>query len=198
MSQFEKNHLVKIPEIFHSYSDQEPFKRCMNCGIELINSNTHYLIEKAIKQYVDFSATDTIFEYAICLKCHQEFVGSYSQKSLDSLKAYFAENALFNHKRNQKEKLADGFFDLKDWISHCMIKGTPVKTLKEYQIGCQCVGDKMLISSAPFLIGEEAINEIIQLLSNETIDQMRGFADEFLGGPADLKKLFNDSGVLIF
>lgn len=195
----EKTHLVKIPEIFHSYASQEPFRRCMSCNVNLLEKGTHYIIEKAIKQYSDYSATDTIFEYAICLKCHQEFVSSYSEKSMQNLKNYFVQNTFSDPDRIAlKEKLDEGHFNLDDWLSRCLIKGTPVKNLKEYQIGCQCVGDKMIVSSMPFLIGDVAMDEISMLLSNETIDQMRGFADEFLGLPPDLRKLFKDSGVLIF
>jgi hypothetical protein len=171
----------------------------MNCKAPLLVPGTNYIIEKAVRQYEDFSATDIIFEYAICLKCHDEFISTYSQQSMDNLKEYFLQNSAFSHERLElKEKLESGIFNLDDWISRCLIKGTSVKELKEYQIGCQCTGDKMVVSSMPFLIGNEAMDEISQLLSNQTIDQMRGFIDEFLGLPPDLRKLFKDSGILIF
>lgn len=171
----------------------------MSCNCSLLEKETQYVIEKAIKQYKDYTATDTIFEYAICMKCHAEFIKSYSESSLQNLQNYFMENLNHNPKREDLKKRFenDGDFNIDEWLGHCIIKGTPIRMLKEYQIGCHCIGDKMIVSGMPFLIGDEAMAEISQLLSNETIDRMNGFIDEFLGLPPDLRKLFPDSPVLV-
>ena len=195
----QKNNLVNIPGIFHSIESGEPFDRCMSCNCNLLEEGTQYVIEKAIKQYQDYNATDTIFEYAICMKCHSEFIKSYSDTSLANIQNYFLENIGENpQKEDLKKRLEEeGHFNIEDWTSHCIIKGTPINKLSEYQIGCHCIGDKMLVSGMPFVIGNKALDEISQLLSNKTIDQMNGFVDEFLGLPPDLKKLLPDSPVLI-
>jgi len=195
----QKRNLVPIPEIFFSTENNKYFKECMVCGCNLLEEGTQYVIEKAIKQYDDYSATDIIFEYAICIKCHAESIKAYSEYSLANIQNYFLENITYNPQRAAlKNRLEEeGYFNIDDWTSHCMIKGTPVKELKEYQIGCHCIGNKMYASAMPFVIGEQAIEEIGLLVSNETIDQMNGFVDEFLGLPPDLRKLIPDSPVLI-
>jgi hypothetical protein len=168
----------------------------MNCECLLLN--TEYVIEKAIRRYKEFSTTDTIFEYAICMKCHEEFVGSYSASSLANIQNYFIENANFDSKRNDlHEKLKEGHFNVNEWISHCIIKGTHVSDLTEYQIGCQCIGNKMVVLNMPFMIGHEAMDEISQLLSDKTRGEMDRFIDDFFGLPPDLKKILKDSGVLV-
>ena len=192
----DKTLLVEIPRIFYSHATNAPFRKCMNCDCMLIN--TEYVIEKAIRRYKEFTTTDTIFEYAICLKCHEEFVSSYSSKSLSNIQDYFLANADFNQGREElREKLAEGKFNIDEWISRCIIKGTPVNKLTEYQIGCQCVGNKMVVLNMPFMIGHEAMDEISQLLSDKTRGEMDRFIDEFFGLPPELRKLLKDSGVLV-
>ena len=193
---FEKNILVDIPRIFHSHAANAPFTKCMNCDCVLLN--TEYVIEKAIRRYKDYTTTDTIFEYAICMKCHEEFISAYSATSLANIQNYFLENANFDNKRSDlRQKLKEGHFNIDEWISHCIIKGTHVNDLTEYQIGCQCIGNKMVVLNMPFMIGHEAMEEITQLLSNKTRGEMDRFIDEFFGLPPDLKKLLKDSGVLV-
>ena len=192
----EKNVLVDIPKVFHSHATNTPFSKCMNCDCLLLN--TEYVIEKAIRRYKEFSSTDTIFEYAICMKCHEEFVSAYSASSLNNIQNYFLENAHFDHKRTDlHERLKEGYFNINEWISNCIIKGTHVDDLTEYQIGCQCIGNKMVVLNMPFMIGHEAMDEIAQLLSEKTRGEMDRFIDDFFGLPPELKKLLKDSGVLV-
>ncbi len=193
-----KSFLVDIPQEFYSVETNAPFMKCLNCECNLLDNETQYIIEKAIKQYKGYSTTDTIFEYAICLKCHDTFMKVYSQESLSKIQNYFLENADFNINRYHLiKKLDDGIFEINEWLAYCVIKGTPIKEMTEYQIGAQCVGNKIAVHDMPFLIGNEAMDEIMQLLSNKTIGEMNGFIDEFFGLPPDLKKLLKDTGVLI-
>ena len=190
--------LVDIPQSFYSDETKAPFMKCLSCECNLLEKDTHYIIEKAIKRYKGYSSTDTIFEYAICLKCHDKFMSVYSQESRGKVQNYFIENAQFNFMRHHLiHKLEDGIFNIDDWISHCIIKATPLNELTEYQIGAQCIGNKMAVLEMPFLIGNEAMDEIMQLLSNKTIGDMNRFIDDFFGLPPDLKKLLKDTGVLI-
>jgi len=193
-----KAFLFDIPQAFYSDETNAPFMKCLNCECNLQDNETQYIIEKAIKRYKDYDTTDTIFEYAICLKCHDTFMKVYSEESLGKIQNYFLENANLNFKRHHLiDKLEDGVFEINEWMSHCVIKGTPINEMTEYQIGAQCVGNKIAVFEMPFIIGNEAMDEIMQLLSNKTIGEMNGFIDEFFGLPPDLKKLLKDTGVLI-
>lgn len=196
--QQKKSNLVDIPKQFYSDVSNRPFSTCLNCNRFLLDNNTQYVIEKAVRRYPEFDTTDTIFEYAICLQCHEEIMSVYSESSLKNIQDYFLENVNFEERQQQIDaKAADGSFDIKDYTSQCIIKGTPLSQLTEYQIGCQCVGNKMVLSNMPFLIGNQAMDEISHLLSNKTIGEMDRFIDEFFGLPPDLRKLLKDSGVVI-
>jgi hypothetical protein len=199
MKSLEENaFLIELPEIFNSDATNGPFEKCMNCERNLLKPPQHYIIEKAVKQYKDYKATDTIFEYAICLKCHGEFMGIYSEESLQKIQEYFKEHVDFEARHKvMRERYKDNDFDSDEWLSNCIIKGTGKKQMSEYQVGCQCYGDQMVVMNMPFLIGDEAMDELSQLLSNKTIDKMDGFIDEFFGLPPDLKKLIKDTGVVI-
>ena len=48
------------------------------------------------------------------------------------------------------------------------------------------------------MISGEAADEVMQLLSNSTIDILNGFTDEFLGLPPEFKDLFKDKPMLVF
>ena len=194
----QSSNLIEIPKQFYSDATNALFNTCLNCGRYLLDNNTEYVIEKAVKRYKEFDTTDTIFEYAICLKCHMEIMSVYSEASLKNIQNYFQTHVNFEERQHRiNDKLASGSYSLKEWTSNCIVKGTPLDQLSEYQVGCMCVGNKMLVSNMPFLIGNEAMDEITQLLSNKTIGEMNRFVDEFLGLPPDLRKLLKDTGVLI-
>lgn len=78
--------------------------------------------------------------------------------------------------------------DLDRWLDHCIIHGTPVEELSEFQLIGHCQGREMLVTHMPFVIGGEAMDEILQLLSNETLDELGGFRDEHFGPPPALKR----------
>ncbi len=189
---------IPIPPAFRQKFNGKAFSHCLVCEKELVASGSHYLIEKAIRRYKDFNSEDVVFEYAICTDCHQQMLVHYSEESLAAMRAFFAEHVDFRLRQETMREMAEKeAFDTRDWIRNCLVRGTPVENLDEYQMGCECIGDRMIISSMPYIIGGPAIDELTMQLSNETIDQMRGLMDKFLGLPPDLRKLLNDSGILI-
>ena len=76
---------MKIPEIFHSTGTGKPFSHCVSCNKELLNSDNPYIIEKAIRQYLEYKTTDTIFEYAMCMDCYMKIDQSLSDESKHNL-----------------------------------------------------------------------------------------------------------------
>ena len=60
-------HAEPIPSLFWSDITCKPFENCIKCERYLLEEGTLYLIEKAIKSYVGFDATSTVFEYAMCM-----------------------------------------------------------------------------------------------------------------------------------
>ncbi|RMH63398.1 MAG: hypothetical protein D6677_07280 [Calditrichaeota bacterium] len=189
---------IAIPDIFKQSFNGKPFSHCLICEKELIASGAHYIIEKAIRHYPRNNTEDVIFEYAMCVTCHEEIMRHYSQESLQAMRRFFAEHVDFRLRHNTMVDMAkSNTFATSDWIRNCLIKGTPIEHLREYQLGAECMGDQMILSGMPYIIGGPAIDELTMQLSNETIDQMRGYMDQFLGVPPELRKLLNDSGILI-
>jgi hypothetical protein len=56
----------KMPNDFHSDSDNSPFVRCKVCERELVDSGVPYSIEKAYKR-TQSGEDVTLFEIAICI-----------------------------------------------------------------------------------------------------------------------------------
>ena len=186
---------IKIPKEFYSEATGEPFKKCMVCECDLGETGTPYLIEKAIRRYEKLNATDTIFEYALCFTCQEEVREFWSEESRQKMDAYLAEKTNLTERREkllQADKL-----ELNPWISHCIFKGTPAEASSEYQIMCQCDGEYMIFAYMPFMISGEAIDEIVQLLSEKTKDELGGFMDKYLGLPPELKSKLTDPSLLI-
>ena len=180
----------EIPKVFYSTETGRPFSRCVSCEKHLLTTGEQYVIEKAIRNYQKFKTNDTIFEYAMCVDCYAKIQKSFSVSSKQAVENYFLQNVNFAQRRTRL--LEEGNLRLDEWISHCIVKETPVQDLDEYQILCQCHGDKMLFTYLPFMIGGDATDEIVQLLSNETLGEIDGLRDDFFGLSPELQGLLND------
>ncbi|NQT25494.1 hypothetical protein HQ585_09065 [candidate division KSB1 bacterium] len=187
---------VEIPKLFYSDATGMPFHRCVDCGISLLESGTHYFIEKAIKNYPKLGTTDTIIEYAICYECYMEVQKSLSKQSLQSIETYFLENV--NLYTRMKEVLEPVDSDPERWLSKCIVKGIDRKTAPEYQIMCECTGNQMHLSLAPYMVSMEALNEITDLLSAQTLDALNDFHKEHLGMPPELEPILKDQPYFMF
>ena len=185
---------TNIPQLFHSHDSDVPFTKCLCCDAPVRESGNEYVIEKAYTQYADYNVSDTVFEYAMCLACLIQLQNQMSKDSLQRVEAYF------DHHVNLGDRMHDGqrdAVDIYDRLSHCMIKGTSVTELKEYQVFGLFRKDRMLLGPFPYMIGGDAMDEISQLLSNETLDEIDGFMDTHFGLPPELRKLFMDKPALL-
>jgi len=187
---FAPANLVEIPTLFYSDETGLPFDRCIHCDTPLLTSGTHYFIEKAIKNYPNLDSTDTIIEYAICYSCYTEVQKTLSAKSLERIEHYFLQNV--NLYARMKEVFDSGEADPEKWLSKCIVKGVDRKISPEYQIMCECTGNKMHLSLAPYMVSFEAMNEITELLSAQTLDALNGFYNEHLGLPPELQPILKD------
>jgi len=179
---------IPIPRLFYSELTGERLDHCIHCGKNL--ENAHYLIEKAVRKYNSFQVTDTVFEYAICVECQKILHQSFSAESLNNIQNYFQENVNFEDRRKylqKKEKIR-----FKDWIAKCLVKATPIEDCQEFQLVCECVGNKMILGDMPYMISSAVSDEIMNLLSNATLDEMNRFRDRFLGPSPEIRELLKD------
>lgn len=189
------NEFIEIPQKFHSDLTGKPFDKCMMCEKDLLENGVQYRIEKAIKKYPDSNAFSTIFEYAICMDCGMQANAALSAESKQKIEAYFEQHVDLQERRAQL--LEEKGMNTDDWISHCAIKGTPLAHAEEYQIYAHCEGGDMLFSYWPMAISSEAIDEIADLLSEKTLDEIDRFTDQINDLPPELKDLFKDKPLVV-
>lgn len=161
------NDFTSIPRRFWSFESGAPFKACSLCRSSLIDSGTSYHIEKAYKK------TEVLYECAICADCRDKLIKELSVKSLNLITNYLGEHVDPAERYDQLMK--DHFDTPEAWISHCMVKDTPVSDMEEYQICGEFFDTHLCYSIFPYALGEQAIEELTQLLSDET----RGALDDF-------------------
>ncbi|KAA3619942.1 MAG: hypothetical protein DWQ05_04240 [Calditrichaeota bacterium] len=177
--------VIEIPEIFHSNATGEKFEKCLVCEKDLLDERSLYVIEKAVKRYKKFNTTDTLYEYAMCIQCHEEMLTMFSDESRQRLESYFKGRVDLAARR--RKLLENEKRDVADWIDSCIIKNKPSAECDEFQIMCECTGAKMLFTYSPIMICDEVAAEMAELLSAKTRDDIGRFKDEYLGIPPELK-----------
>lgn len=178
---------IDIPDRFHSDAEGKPFENCQMCNKYLLSEGTSYVVEKAMKNYKGYDFGSTIFEFAVCNECHTKVQKGMSEESLANLQSYYQR--IIMEKGNQPIVIDLENFDLNNWLSSCFFKGDKVDDMQEYQIVAQFKGDKMLMNLPPMIIGEKAMEEMSELLSDKTIDEMNGFREKFLGPSPEIEEL---------
>lgn len=160
---------LTIPPTFYSFETGAPFERCISCEKYLLNDDTEYLIEKAMKSYEGYKAKDVIFDYAICMDCAEKMRKKISKHSWNHIMRYFEENIDVNF-RNQllKEEPTES-------LSYCLLKKTPINDCREYQLHAHCKGSKLFMNNPPYMISGAVMDELMPKLSKETVDEMNGF-----------------------
>jgi hypothetical protein len=174
-----------IPELFYSEATSQKFNFCIDCEKYLLNPDTLYVIEKAIRNFKKFNTNDTIYEYAMCMECQNKLWDSFSKSSNEKIDEYFSN--IDYAARIKKFKTVNNE-NIKSMISNCIIKETTLEKVNEYQLVALCKGEKLIVHYAPFMISGEAMGEVAELLSNKTLDIIGGLIDNFLGLPPELDK----------
>lgn len=180
--------IIPIPEIFYNTDTKSPFCNCTMCDTDILSGDTPYVIEKAIKNYPEENTQDVIFEYALCMECLDVTRKSFSKDSLIKINEYMTRN--INMEERRKNLSGKNTNDIYNWISNCIVNNKSVDELPEYQIMCQCYGENMLIADLPYMISCDVTEEIQELLSQQTKDELNRFYDNNLGIPPELRELF--------
>ncbi|PIB35520.1 hypothetical protein BFP72_09015 [Reichenbachiella sp. 5M10] len=178
---------VDIPKIFYCDYTGGPFEKCIQCERQLREEGIPYLIEKALKPYGRYASYATIFEYAVCLTCADGMKSMLSKESLTNLMEYFQQNVGFNPHRQLLVSSED--YDPIKWIEHCMVSGRHVEQLAECQIYAYCVGEQLVFTEFPYMISGPVLDEVVDLLSAETKDELDNFKNEVVDGPSEFQDL---------
>jgi hypothetical protein len=175
--------LSDIPEDFHSDLEQNIFCDCTFCGDNLLKGEVSYMIEKSFKVNPNNNKRNTVFEYAICMDCNTRKMKAMSAESVSNIQQYMANNFLL-------EGLNDHVDDESDPFAKCLVTGTPIEELEEYNIVGHFIGDKMISGQFPILISPSIGEEIQELLSQQTKDEFDDFMSTITNVPPELKALF--------
>ena len=182
----------EIPSIFYSSETEAPIERCLLCEREL--KDCTYLIEKAYSNYPELNTSDLIWEYAICQECTESLKSEYSEESRRAIDEYFITHADFSL---QQKLIEEGSQNIEQWLSKCILSGKPRSETRQYQIYGYFLGDLMLFDNTPFMIADDAIDEIVKLVSNETLGFMNDFRDKHFPPPEDLSPLFPEKDFVL-
>ncbi|MCH8904957.1 MAG: hypothetical protein IIA45_13705 [Bacteroidetes bacterium] len=176
-----------IPKIFQSFVDEKPFDTCITCEKYLLDEGTEYIIEKSITEH------DVIFDYAICIDCAARMRETMSVQSLETVDRYFMQHLDFS----QRLLYTDDDPNVDDWLESCILKGTARDDIHDYQIYAHCNGPNLKASERPYMISGIAIEEISELISAQTRDEIDDFIDEHFGIPPELKQIIKDKEIVL-
>jgi hypothetical protein len=177
---------LDIPKMFYSDSEEKPFETCVVCGKDLLHSDEPYMIEKVFKTYAGHDFTSTVFEFAICTDCHQKMQEGMSEESMRNMQMYYQN--LIEQRGGNTMMIDLRTFDINNWMSKCFFKQTPVSEMEEYQIVGMFKGDKLILNQPPMVMGYEVMEEMSELLSQKTKDEMNGFRNKYLGPPPEFSE----------
>lgn len=180
---------MQIPDKFHNTLTEKAFADCGICGRDLREHNLAYLIEKAYRRFPDNRAEELLFEIAVCHDCARNMRTQLSQESRKAVNEFFYHEFMT---RLQELREADDEY----LMNHCLLSGKPLEEMNEYQIYAHCQGDHMADHGAAYILSDEVIEQIQELLSEETRDQLHRFSDDHLGTPPEIQKILDRSPIL--
>ncbi len=187
------NH-IDIPKIFYSDATGGYLERCIGCDLELCSGDTDYLIEKAFKSYQGLESYSTIFEYAMCLTCVDRMHQTLSEESRANISSYFQKHAKFPNWVASGQ--ADN--DINQQLSCCILTAEKAHEIPEFQIYGHCRGKELIVSGYPFMISGKAMDMLVELISDQTLDELQNFTDQLVGGPSEFADILKLGPRLIF
>jgi hypothetical protein len=167
------NDSQQIPEAFFAFETKKPFTHCIECE-KILDDETDYVIEKAMRRYDNYAATDTIIDYAMCTQCAMKMRDELSKESLSSMDRFF--NAAMQKVVSQSDRSNSAISD--EQGMRCIVTGKRIEECQEYQIYAHCRGSSLSGMIKPYMISSEAVDQLLPLLSTSTTDFLNGFFDK--------------------
>lgn len=177
-----------IPEIFYSEKKNRPFENCTRCDKKLGKNDEIYLIEKAYERNRVTHDPELVFEVAYCFDCREGLMQSLSKTSRKKLEAYFKAHTDLDKRDAELKK-----YDLMDpdiWINNCIVKNKPIDQAKVFQLYAICWKNELVFHNSPYMICGEAMDEIVELLSNKSLDILNDFLTDLLDMPPEVMEIF--------
>lgn len=177
-----------INPIFYSSETGKPFTNCKVCDKYLLDGDTEYMVEKAFRKYKGYKAEDVVFEFAICNECHQQTYMQLSEESRNAMQRFMSEHIDFEERMHKHMQPWSN--DGSDWWKQtCAVTGESVDDLEEYQLVGGFQGKAEIRGALPIMVGGKAMDELANLLSNESLDFLDGFNNQLIGPPPEFEDL---------
>lgn len=181
---------MDIPSKFDNSILEKKFSNCSVCNSDLTSFDQEYLIEKAYKRFPNNLGEELLFEIAVCFDCAGRMKGELSKESLENIGAFFQEKSF-------EQKQANPNADPSILLDQCLLSGKNLDDMQEYQVYAHCRGGQLADSHSYYMLSDEIIEQIQELLSDHTRDQLQKFSDDNIGMPPELKKLFSNGDLII-
>jgi hypothetical protein len=179
----------EIPDLFKTYVSEENFTYCINCEKYLLDSGTNYMIEKVINK------GNVEFEHAICIDCAQELKTNMSEDSMTKVNEFFSTK--FDENKRITELLTKDEHSIDNWLDKCVISDENISDIEEYQIYAHCNGKNMVYSHLPFLISSKVLENVNEMLSAKTKEELDNYMDKHFRLPPEWKESFINKKVFI-
>ncbi len=194
--------MIDIPPDFYSEYSGQPFDTCVDCGTDLLDGETPYLILKHVV------ARETVFEMAICLPCATILQQEYSEESKQAIQGWISEHLNSKPTEPHKEdhhpkviKMTDGdvlwgeaLAEPQLDLEHCQLCRKPRSQAHRYVIEAVCVGNSLILTkepsrmlSLPLLVCETCTEDVSDLISEKTRDQWNRFVEDHFDGPPGIE-----------
>lgn len=147
-----------------------------------------------MRRYPEYASKDVIFEYAMCMTCAEKMRQELSKESLARIQDFMQHNSRL---MEQSQRLiSENNWKVDDWISNCAINGASIEEQEEYQLFAHCRGNQMILSVMPYMVSGAAVEQMAELLSTKTRDELNRFIDDNFGIPPELKKHLKDQPIM--
>ena len=166
-----------ISREFHSLELDGPFQHCMICNAVLADDEVEYLVERI------FRGTEPIVEYAMCTVCQQEMCSELSEESQEQIRQVFERVDYEARIDRLRESLGED--SVAPWLDRCILTGKRREECRGYQIIGQFRGAQMCLSITPFMLSDQAVEEIMKVISKKTRDRLEGFMGDHFGMPPE-------------
>jgi len=174
-------HESDIPEDFFDGDKNAPFTECQICSESLENKN--YFVEKVYKRYPNETEHTILLEYAICKTCAEKKNAELSEESKNNLVDYMNDRLLGRMEEGVEETERN---------NNCMVTGKPLHHCDEYVSYGEFYGNKMRVGMFPYSLSADVLEEIANLLSDKTLEELDDFVGEHFTGPPEFKELLKD------
>lgn len=171
-----------IPDQFYNEDSKAPFMECVVCNEDL--NDRVYFIEKAYKRYPGETKHQVIFEYAICQSCAEKKNSELSEESKNNLVDFMNDKLLARMETGIEE-------DSKE--NECLVSGNALDECDEYVTYGQFRGHKMLIGMFPYALSGQVLDEVADLLSEQTLGEIDDFIGNHFSGPPEFRALLQDN-----